>query len=259
MIPKKQSATEKDWQNAIQNIEEIVSKAYIDDLIEQTVKDIEHKTNNAKSAFSWSGGKDSMVLEYVCQLAGLKESVFVHCDLEYTDFMQWVYENRPKGCNMINTKQDIKWLSKHQEMLFPQDSKTAAKWFKIVQHKGQEIYFNENNLDILILGRRKADGNYVGKGNNIYTNNKGITRYSPLAEWKHEDILACIHYYNIELPPIYNWKNGYLCGTHNFAARQYTGSIENGWREVYDIEPEWVYKSAQYIQSAEDFIRKVKE
>ena len=107
----------------------------------------------------------------------------------------------------------------------------------------------------MLLGRRKADGNYVGKGDNIYTNGQGITRYSPLSDWSHEQILAFIHYYNVALPPFYEWKNGYYCGTHPWAARQRTCSIENGWKEVYQIDSSIVIEAAEYIQSAKDFLK----
>ena len=105
------------------------------------------------------------------------------------------------GLEIINTGQDMEWLKKHPDMLFPDKSNKAAQWFHIVQHRGQARYYKEHQLEILLLGRRKADGNYVGK-DNIYTNSAGITRYSPLAEWRHEDILAYIHYYDVKLPPI---------------------------------------------------------
>lgn len=253
-IGRKQRTTEKDWSSAIENIESIVSKEHIDKLIAKTVKEIKEVTKGKKAAFSWSAGKDSIALQTVCEIAGITDCVFVCCDLEYTEFMKWVEIHKPRGCTIINTHQDLKWLAEHQDMLFPQDSSVAGRWFKIIQHTGQEKYFKDNNLDILILGRRRADGNYVGKGSNIYTNGKGITRYSPLADWTHEEILACIHYFDMPLPPIYSWKNGYLCGTHNFAERQWTSSIENGWQEVYDIEPEWVYRAAEYIESAREFL-----
>lgn len=107
---------------------------------------------------------------------------------------------------------------------------------------------------MLLLGRRKADGNFVGRGSNIYTNNKGITRFSPLADWSHEEVLACIHYFDIPIPPIYQWKNGYLCGTHNWAARQWTQNEANGWAEVYDIEPEIVIEASKYFEGAEVFL-----
>ena len=111
---------------------------------------------------------------------------------------------------------------------------------------------------MLLLGRRKADGNYVGKSDNIYTNAQGITRYSPLSEWTHEQILAYIHYYKLSLPPIYEWKNGYLCGTHPWPARQWTGSIENAWKEVYEIDSSIVFHAAEYFESAKAFLNTIK-
>jgi hypothetical protein len=138
-------------------------------------------------------------------------------------------------------------------MLFPKDSKTAAQWFHIVQHRGQAKYYKDKGLDMLLLGRRRADGNYVGKGDNIYTNGDGITRYSPLADWTHEEILAYIHYYGCALPPIYGWKNGYLCGTHSWPARQWTNG--NGWQEVFEIEPQIIEEAAKYFPEAKAILK----
>lgn len=112
-------------------------------------------------------------------------------------------------------------------------------------------------LEILLLGRRKADGNYVGK-DNIYTNSAGITRYSPLAEWRHEDILAYIHYYDVKLPPIYDWEKGYLCGTHPWPARQYMETEQQGWKEVYDIDKTIVENAAQHFDGAREFLKAIK-
>lgn len=253
-IKRKQNTSEREWRETLENIGQIVSHAQIDDLMARTVNDIQQKTRGKRAAYSWSGGKDSIALQKVCELAGVKDCVFVYCDLEYQAFMDWVVKHKPTNCEMINTHQDMNWLAKHPKMLFPQDSDTAGRWFEIVQHTGQEQYYRRHGLDIIILGRRLADGNFVGRGDNIYTNAQGITRYSPLAAWSHEDVLACIHYYGLPLPPIYDWKNGYLCGTHNWAERQWTGSIENGWREVFEIEPEIVYRASQYFASARDFL-----
>ena len=57
------------------------------------------------------------------------------------------------------------------------------------------------------------------------------------------------------MPPIYKWKKGYLCGTHPWAARQWTGSAENGWREVYEIDESIVREAAKVIDSAADFLK----
>ncbi|MCD8209067.1 MAG: phosphoadenosine phosphosulfate reductase family protein [Bacteroidales bacterium] len=253
-LGKKQNIKNEDWIEALEHIEEAVAKQDLDKKIKQTVADIRKKTKGKKAAYSWSGGKDAITLEFVCRQAGITDGVLVVCNLEYPAFVKWVDENKPDGLTIVNTGQDMEWLVKHPNMLFPQDSKPAAQWFHIVQHRGQAQYYKDNDLDMLILGRRRADGNYVGKGDNIYTNRQGVTRISPLADWTHEEVLACIHYYELPMPPIYDWKNGYLCGTHAWPARQWTGSIENGWKEVAEIDRSIVEEAAQYFDSAKTAI-----
>lgn len=254
ILGRKQRIKNSEWINAMENIESLVSKKDLELLVKKTVADIKKKTKGKKAAFAWSAGKDSLVLGQICRMAGINACVLVVCNLEYPAFLKWVEGNKPPELEIINTGQDLRWLSNHPHMLFPQDSKTAAQWFHIVQHRGQARYYKDHELDVLLLGRRRADGNYVGKGENIYTNCQGVTRYSPLSEWSHEQVLAFIHYYNVALPPIYEWKNGYLCGTHPWAARQWTGSVENGWKEVYEIDCSVVKEAAEHIPSAKAFL-----
>lgn len=250
VLGRKQRIKNEDWIQALGRIEELVSKKELDAQVKKTVTEIKKKTKGKKAAFAWSGGKDSLVLEKVSQMAGIQSCVLVICNLEYQAFTEWVEAHKPPELEIINTGQDMEWLAAHPQMLFPQESNTAARWFHIVQHRGQAKYYKEHELDIMLLGRRRADGNYVGKGDNIYTNGQGVTRFSPLSDWSHEEILAFIHYYGVELPPIYGWKNGYLCGTHPWAARQWTGSAENGWKEVFEIDRSIVEKAARYFPEA---------
>lgn len=258
VLGRKQRIKNSDWIDAFEKIEQLVTKKELDQLVEKTVKEIEKKTKGKTAAYAWSGGKDSLVLGEICRRAGITPCVLVICNLEYKAFIEWVEGHKPPELAVINTGQDIKWLAAHLQMLFPMDSKHAAQWFHIVQHRGQAKYYKEKQLDMMLLGRRRADGNYVGKGDNIYTNKQDVARYSPLSEWTHEQILAFIHYYDLAMPPIYGWKNGYLCGTHPWPARQWTGSVENAWSEIYEIDSSIVYEAAGHIQSAEDFLDKMK-
>lgn len=256
MLGKKQRITNEDWLNAVRNIEDAVSREQLECRARETVEQIKNMTDGKKAAYAWSGGKDSIVLGKLCEQAGVTECVLVASEMEYPAFLEWVEGNKPSGLEIVRTGQNLEWLSKHPEMLFPQDSATAAKWFHIVQHRGQAKYYKEHGLDMLLLGRRRADGNYVGAGSNIYTNKQGVTRYSPLADWTHEEILAYIHFNRLLAPPLYSWPNGYLCGTHPWPARQWTGSIENGWKEVYEIDSTIVEEASQYLDSAREFLKK---
>ncbi len=258
MLGRKQRIKNDDWIQALAKIDKLVPKKELDWLAEKTIKEIRKKTRGKRAAYAWSGGKDSLVLGELCRQAGISPCVLVICNLEYKAFIEWVDIHKPQELSIINTGQDMEWLAAHPHMLFPQDSKHAAQWFHIVQHRGQAKYYKEKQLDMMLLGRRRADGNYVGKGDNIYTNKQGVARYSPLSEWTHEQILGFIHYYDLAVPPIYGWKNGYLCGTHPWPARQWTGSVENAWSEIYEIDRYIVYEAAGHIQSAEDFLDKMK-
>ncbi len=252
ILGRKQSISNEDWIKAVEKIEQLVSKEELDLLVKKTVNEIRKITDGKKVAYAWSAGKDSIVLGKICELAGIKNCMIAICELEYPEFISWIHQHAPEGLTVINTGQDIEWLAKHQDMLFPSESKKASLWFKMVQHRAQAKYYKEQKLDIIVLGRRKIDGNYVGKGTNIYTDAKGTTRYSPLADWSHEAILAFLHYYNLELPPIYGWEKGYLCGTHPWPARQHMESEEQGWKEVLAIDKSVVEKAATYFQKASE-------
>lgn len=255
ILGRKQSIENRDWLAAMDKIEELVPKVELDELVAETVEEIKLQTVGKKAAYAWSGGKDSLVLGEICRTAGIKECMLAVCDLEYPAFMNWIQEHKPEGLEIINTGQNTEWLKKHPEMLFPRNSKTAARWFSIVQHKAQAQYYRAHELDVLLLGRRRADGNYCGRGSNIYTDGKGVTKYSPLAGWKHEAVLAYIHYYGVPMPPIYDWAKGYLCGTHPWPARQYTETEENAWKEVFEIDPEIVREAAKVFPGAKKYIR----
>lgn len=254
MLGKKQNVKNEEWLDAVSSIEQTVTREEVELLVATAIEDIHKHIKGIKAAYAWSAGKDSIVLGHVCERAGITDSLIGVCNLEYPTFMRWIVDNKPEGCEIINTGQDLEWLVKHPDMLFPRDSAKAARWFSIVQHTAQRQYVKKHGIDILILGRRKADGNYVGKGSNIYTDMKGITRYSPLANWRHEDVLAYIHYHELSLPPIYDWYNGYKCGTHPWPARQWTQDTMSAWAEVYAIDQSIVIGAAKSITSAAEYL-----
>lgn len=256
-LGRKKNIDNAEWIKAIDEIEKSVSEDEINALEKQTVDSIRHFADVGKKlAYAWSGGKDSIVLGKLCELAGVKESVFGHTDLEYPAFLKWCIENKPAGCEVINVGLDLEWLSKHRDMLFPRDCKTVYRWYQIVQQSAIKKYFKEHDLDMIIVGHRKADGNYVGKGSNISSNSAGVIRFSPIAEWTHEQVLAYIHYRGLALPPIYDWENGYKCGTHPWPARTHTKDINDGFKTMCRIDKSIVEQAAQYFPEARHFLEK---
>lgn len=142
VLGKKQSSKHEDWIGAMENIETLISREEIERKTLETIAQIREITAGKTVAYAWSGGKDSLVLGRICEAAGIPDCMMGVCEMEYPKFMDWVDYNRPEYLQIINTGQDLEWLAKHPEMLFPKDSKTASRWFQIVQHKAhsEDIY-----------------------------------------------------------------------------------------------------------------------
>lgn len=255
VLGKKQRMTHEAFLDVFRNVERHVSRVELDDLIGQTVAEIRATCAGKRAAFAWSGGKDSIALEHCMKLAGVEPCVLAITDLEFPAFLQWATDNMPAGLEVVNTGQDLHWLARNPEMFFPRDAATAGRWFKVVQHTAQERYFRKHKLDVLALGRRHQDGNFTGRGGaGIYTSD-GITRYSPIREWRHEDVFAVVHYYGLKLPPTYDWPRGFRVGTGPWPARQWTASFEAGLEEVWAIDPNVLREAAKALGVVADFLR----
>lgn len=256
-LGKKQRADNAHFQAVWKNISQIIPKQDLDNLIDKTCEEAKLTISNKRVGYAWSGGKDSVALKFIMDQCAIEQCVLgMTHDLEYPEFLQFVTDNMPDGLTVHNSGHDLNWLAGHPQMLFPRTSNIAARWFKQVQHKAQDTFFKDRQLDILCLGRRKLDSNYTGKGSNIYTNKKGITRYSPIADWSHEMVLALMHYYALPVAPFYRWVNGWVVGSGNWAARQWTGSLAKGWGEVYSIDPSRVEFAATRLHSAKSYLEK---
>ena len=216
-------------------------------------KEIKKEIAGKEVAVSYSGGKDSIVVNHMCQQIGIDRTFWVRTNLEYPKVVKWINRYGPDNLEVVNTGQDLKWLAKNQNMLFPQSKKIALIWYRIVQNTGQKLYFKENKIDMLIVGGRIKDGNEPGK-DGMKVNKHGVVYYSPIYDRSHEDLLAYIEHFNIKLPPLYRWAKGFQVGTGPWAAREHTGSIQKGWEEVYNINPLIVKKAARHINSATKFL-----
>lgn len=261
-IGKKQTSRNEDFVRTWEHIGDIVSREEAEQLVVDAVKDIREKTVGKRVGYAWSGGKDSLALQYVCERAGIRDCVIgLATALEYASYLNWIELHAPAGLHRWNNeKLTLEWLVNHPDMLFPAESKQAARWFALIQHRAQAWFFKNKNLDIICLGRRLQDGNYIGAaGANIYTDRKGITRFSPIAHWTHEQVLSVIHYFMAgEIPPIYNYPNGWIVGTGVWPARQYTENEAQGWSEVYTVSPVVVMEAAKYFPGAKQYLSTLK-
>lgn len=244
-IPRKQQSTEADWHDALQQAYVAPDRARADELVAQAADLVRARCERSLNpAFGWSGGKDSQGLRIVCEAAGVTQNVAVISELEYPAFLAWLTDEMPWGCYVETRPLDLGWLRGEPEMLFP-DTQHAARWFRLIQHAGQRAFCKTQMCDLLILGRRRSDGNYISKqpGSLEYVDRGGFVRFSPIADWSHEDLLTVLGAHATPLPPCYGWPRGFRVGTGAWPARQYC-SREQGWAEVIEIDRQVVELAA---------------
>lgn len=252
-VRRKQVTTQAEWLHAWEHAETLMPAAKLDALVTHTLNEMRKHLKGRKVAFAWSGGKDSLVIEYLMQRLGHERCVLAMTNLEYPEFLEWVTNHMPPGLSVVNTGQDLAWLAAHPDMLFPQTAALNAKWFRLVQHTAQRRYFKANGLDTIVLGRRLAEGNYCGTGG-LYTDQHQVLRYSPIRDWTHEAVLALLKREGYSLPPIYGYPRGFQVGTGNWAQRLYTSSTNQGFDETWQIDPDIVRAAADVLPQARDYL-----
>jgi 3'-phosphoadenosine 5'-phosphosulfate sulfotransferase (PAPS reductase)/FAD synthetase len=244
------------WRHAAATARQQVTDAELDQVAGKAVAAVRSElAGGRRVAFGWSGGKDSQVLRWVMEQAGAGECVLaMTAGLEWPAMLRWLSDHMPAGCEARTVPLDLPWLARSPRMLFPQGA-DGPRWFTLIQHKVQARYYQDNHLDLLALGRRRKDGNFVGPpGQDRYANREGITRWSPLADWTHEHVLALIDREQIPLPPCYGWPRGWQVGTGPWPARQWTTSHDHGWAECWQIDPGVVRAAAATLPQAADWI-----
>ena len=250
VLGRKQSMTVEDenkWWQVINNIEKYVSFKEVEIATVEACERINKIVAGKKAAFSWSGGKDSLVNAHLCQRVGIKNSYCIVTDCEYPSWLNYMQYNKPPECEIINAGFGLKYLFEHPEMIFPK-GKTFARWYSQVQHANHRKYMKIKGIDVVVFGRRNIDGNICGKnGYSINRNNQ--VSFSPIYDWSHELFFAYMHYNNIEIPFIYKWKRGFYNGTHCWPERK-VDTVEQGYKEIYEIDPLIIVEAAKILPSA---------
>lgn len=258
-LGRKQAIPDADaWRQAAIAARDTIPDSELDTLIDRTVDAVRAELKaGQRVAYGWSGGKDSQALRWVMEQAGAGECVLAMTEgLEWPDMLRWLSDHMPPGCEVRAVPLGLPWLARNPRMLFPQGA-DGPRWFTLVQHKVQAAYFRDQKLDLLALGRRRKDGNYVGEhGADRYTNRAGITRWSPLADWSHEHVFALIDREQLALPPCYGWPRGYQVGTGPWAARQWTQSADHGFFECWEIDPSVVRAAAEVVPQAQAWLER---
>lgn len=239
-LKRKQSSTQAHWLRVWQEIQASPDTPRAMQLLDEAAERTLSRIPQNGVGWCWSGGKDSLALEAVLNHAGLLGTLpgmGALTQLEFPDFAQWCHDHAPRNVKIwTNYRINIDWLMQRPDYLFP--AKNASRWFTPVQKAAQRTFARQNDLRMLIGGWRAQDGNYLGQGGRTYeyTTPEGIIKYSPIAQWAHEDLLHVIAHTGMELPPIYDYPRGFPVGTGPWPARPRLNSISESWHEIYGID-----------------------
>jgi 3'-phosphoadenosine 5'-phosphosulfate sulfotransferase (PAPS reductase)/FAD synthetase len=262
-LGQKHKVSQKDWLEVYNNIELVISQDEINQSTLKVMERIKDVVGNKTAITSFSTGKDSIVVYDICQKMGYTDLIWFRNDLEYPSIEDWI--NRQKfhdKLQVMNMKQNLKWLSENQHLLFPpHPSELSNAWMKIYQWKGQKRYLlNHPEIEVMFLGRRNKEHNFCGK-NGVYTrkiDDRIVTMHSPLYDWSHEEILGYINYNRLELPEYYFYPNGFVIGSGPWARRDRFGTLNDSWHEIYQISKDLVVESANVgIESAIEYLENV--
>lgn len=243
MLKAKHYNTQSEWMYVWNHYDEIRTRAQTEELIAETVEEIHAVCDGKNAAYAWSGGKDSIALQIVCEDAGIKKGFCCYNDLYFKQSIEFFKTHRPEGIELYDSGEDIAWLAKHQDMLFP---KVPHRWNERTHLKYQPIYCQKEGVDILMMGKRRQDMNFVAK-DVVAKSKDGVNIYCPIRKWTHEDVICAIRYRNKELSPIYFSENGFHYGDTKFAVMNPLKGerFEDAWKRIYAIEPAKVIQSAK--------------
>lgn len=256
-LGRKQNETNSHFVKVWNSIGEYVSLDEAARAVDDAAAEVLRVTHGKRAGYGWSGGKDSIALQVVMERVGIRKCYMAYVPaLSFKHYLPWCQEHGPASLEILGYDDvNIGWLARHQQYIFNQ--RDHSIWSRFCQVRGHDRFCLDNRLDMVILGRRHQDGNYIGaKGSNIVTKGNGVTLYSPLANWSHEMVLAVIHYFkNRELPELYTYPEAFVEGTPIWPDYYKTGEdVDTSYRRIYNIDRTIIERAARYIPSAARFL-----
>lgn len=215
MLKSKKHNTQKDWllaweaQKRFSNTEQ--GKLRAEHLIELAISRIPR----GKCVYTWSGGKDAIALQCICERAGITDCALgtIGFRWEYPSFVKYVNENKPDNLVIKDYGITADFLNSNEHLLFPDNYKDVYYWMIHCNQRTFNEFLKETSADFVLCGHRRQDGNIV---------KDGIIKQKvfPMYDFTHEDVFLIIGYCGKQLPEIYFYKDGFQNGTHTWLERE---------------------------------------
>lgn len=252
-LKSRASNTQEQWMEVWTNYDKYVSLEHIRELEKRTVSEMIEVTDGKRCAYAYSGGKDSVALSLLCNKAGICNGVSAISSLFFDISIEHIKRTLPEGVRLVDTGQDMEWLFENQERFLFNDD--MFRWYKIGHLKAQKEFYQEMNLDLMLKGKRKQDGNNIGK-DLIRTNSTTGNEYNPIRDWTHEEVIAYMRYHGKTLSDFYWTKYGFHFGDVEWPSMnlQKGMSVYDMWEYIYSIQPSAVIEASEGIKTAKKFL-----
>ena len=190
---------------------------------------------HANPMYSWSGGKDSLALQVVCERAGVRRCVMFQTRCEFPAFLRWVKRHGPEGLEVVRVNLDEEFLIKNPKWLF-HDEDLWVRWDELrYREPFRDWRAGRPEVGIVFLGHRTQDDNTrITPDNNAYPL-MGI-RDTPIWNWTHEETMAAIHWSGLSLPPNYDFPNGWYDGPCSWP-QVHAGNLSASWNRLWKLDP----------------------
>lgn len=235
------------------NFDKYVPYDHIRRLEAKTLLEMQEVTKGKRCGYAYSGGKDSVALSILCNKLDIYEGVCAISSLFFDESIKHIKSTLPYGLTLVDTGQDMAWLFDHQDRyLFSDD---MFQWYKIGHLQAQKDFHQEHGLDLMLKGKRRQDGNNIGK-DLIRTNSRTGAEYNPIRDWTHEEVIAYMRYCGKTLSPFYWTKYGFHFGDVEWPSMnlQKGMTVMDMWEYIYSFQPRAVVEAAEGIKSAKKFL-----
>lgn len=195
VLARKDKVTFQQFINVWNNIEQYITREEAATLVKRAVDSIREVCNGKRVGYAWSGGKDSVALQYIIsQYQPDLPCVFCTSGDEGRDMLNFVERHQPSNLEVYRVPEmSVEMLRKHRENLwFFNPKANISFWYKFVRWNGQSVFEKKHGIEVMLFGRRTQDKNYCGGADGQYIKD-GVLRFNPIKDWKHEDVMAVIH------------------------------------------------------------------
>lgn len=256
-LPRKSAFTDAEVQATWDRVGDLVTREQAEAAVAEAADEMRRVIGDRRPALAWSGGKDSLAVEAVYVASGypVRGVCSVASQLEFPAMLEYQRQYRPSGVELLDRRElTLDWLARHPRYCFPTGGNDAQVYTVEVTRWGQHEYQRKVRPDFVVMGRRRADGNWFTKENpyGVHRNRTGMVSYSPVRDWSHELTLAVVRYYGKPLAPTYAYPFGWTTGGGPWPGRR----MPRPWYNTWVADPTVVELAARAgVEGAARFLR----